>query len=112
MLNRAASANAFDPRDHANDPRVAFDLVRKGTKYYCTLCEHSFDFSNRAVTQLKGVHLRKVSHVAAMKKKLGICDSKAVLQPNIRSFFTPIKKPHPVKKPHRFHDRSEANLAD
>ena len=91
MLNTKISVDVFDPRDFLNDPRVAFDLVGKGEKYECTLCGHRFDYSNRAVEQLKGVHLRKASHLKAMKDNLGISTSSAAKQPQISSFFKPVK---------------------
>ena len=91
MLNTKISVDVFDPRDFLNDPRVAFDLVRKAEKYECTLCGHRFDYSNRAVEQLKGVHLRKASHLKAMKDNLGISTSSAAKQPQISSFFKPVK---------------------
>ena len=60
MSNREVFANEdFNPREYIGDPRVEFDLVRKGSKYECTLCGHRFDYSSRAVLQLKGVHLKK-----------------------------------------------------
>ena len=83
----------FDPRDYISDPRVAFDLVRKGSKYECTLCGHSFEYSSRAVLQLKGVHLKKALHISAMKEKLGMGSRDSLRQPQINSFFKRVKKP-------------------
>ena len=94
MLNREVFAiEEFNPRDYNGDPRVAFDLVRKGSKYECTLCGHRFDYSARAVLQLKGVYLKKAAHISAMKVKLGISTRDSRRQTQINSFFTRAKNP-------------------